>query len=196
MCFQLFIAASIAIPEIHASSASPEIESREGVSISIPPPYNGISTEDIAPAHPIRTILELPHIKYLSSSNGCGCGFRYGWWDEEKQVDLEKNPWIREAYSFWFEGYNDGIFIEDSGAAYIGDGDNINQHQLADLLKQLFQTADGAAVQLYGCWEGDEREPIQKRVVIFPEQVRDYQFAFHPHYLYTVVPPKSDIDVE
>jgi hypothetical protein len=186
MCFQLFISASVAIPKMHASesAATPEIEVREGVSIGLAHPYAGISTEDIPPSHPIRSILEYPHVKYLSSSNGCGCGFRNAWWDEADQVDLEANPWIREVYACWFDGYDDGIFIQDSGAAYIGDGDNINQHQLANLLNRLIQ--NGATVQLYGCWEGDEKEPVEKRAVIFPEQVRDYQFAFFPHYLYTV----------
>jgi len=162
MCFELYIAAQVPIPEIERG--------------------DGIFTTEFFD-YQIHDIIDLPYVKSLGSDMGCGCGFRYAFWDEDKVIDRDKNSELYRVYSSWWEG-EQGIFVEDMGGVYVGEEGNINQHQLVDFLHLLLRDSD--FVQLYGCWEGALGEPVTKRVRITAEQVRAYDFAFYPHTLYTV----------
>ena len=162
MCFELYIGAQVPIPDIEREP--------------------GISTTDAFDAR-IHSVIDLPYVKSLGSDMGCGCGFRYAYWDEEDVINKEENPELFASYASWFEGEK-GIFVKDMGGAYVGEEGNVNQHQLADLLHSLLRDSD--YVQLYGCWEGALAEPVAKRVEITAEQVRAHDFAFYPHSLYTV----------
>ena len=163
MYFQLFIGSAVPIPEINRP--------------------DGIATHVYGVDPRIQAILASSHMTTLASDMGCGCGFRYAFWDEDKVINVGADHPDYAFYTEWLEGQK-AIIVEDMGAAYMGEEDNVNQHQLADLLGQLLENCDRG--RLYGCWEGGEGEPVAKRVTITPEQVRAYDFAFYPGYLYTV----------
>jgi hypothetical protein len=104
-----------------------------------------------------------PHIAYVGSDQGCGCGFRY--------VPLSEQ----------FEGceliYSEGVETQSKTQQ--------NHQQLHDYLLKQFKGED--FVELYGCWSVDEKEPASFRTEIALQRLIDPTFCFRERGLYRVL---------
>lgn len=78
MCFVLYVASDIPIPDMPFDQNSPALNTK---------PLTDRES-------PIQNVFSKPNVKFLGSSTNCGCGFRNlsfqnGGWPEEYLVDLD-----------------------------------------------------------------------------------------------------------
>lgn len=107
----------------------------------------------------LRNVFSKPHIKYVGSNQGCGCGFRHALLDNEN----------------WLKVLNE----EETGF------DNNNHLDLVDLISKNSSSAN--SVEILSVWEGDHREAIKYRQTINLTEILDSDFYFKERGLYTVV---------
>ena len=123
-----------------------------------------LCVEDIhGDANVVRSHFTLPEVAYVGSSLGCGCGFR--------SVSLQNGGWPEE----WMIEQGECDPPED----------HVQDHQeLYDLVISLID--DGGFVELYGCWDGDERDTAEHREAILASRLLDDGFWFRERGLYTI----------
>lgn len=97
------------------------------------------------------------HIRYIGSREGCGCGFRSG--------------------EYW--SFEDAWEDSDEVSEYQRDHDALYEY-----VKSLVNPE--AAVELFGCWSGDEKEPVQQRFEIAVNDLSRRDFVFLERGLFTV----------
>ena len=148
MCFVLYIATDAAIPNIPFDADSP--------ALNIQP----LSDREL----PVRNVFTNSYVKFLGSSNHCGCGYRH--------LSYQNGEWPEE----YLIG-NDPEFGADTQT------DHKSLHEF--LLDQLQNIDD---VELYGCWDGDfEYLPVRHEVICV-DDLRSEEFFLRERCLYTVIP--------
>jgi len=111
----------------------------------------------------VRAHFTLPEVAYVGSSLGCGCGFR--------SVSLQNGAWPEE-------------WVIENGECDPPE-DHIQDHQeLHALVTSL--TKDGGCVELYGCWDGDERDKAEHEEVIPATRLLEEDFWFRERGLYRI----------
>lgn len=112
----------------------------------------------------IRAHFSLPEIAYIGSSLGCGCGFR--------SVSFQGGDWPEE-------------WMIEQGECDPPD-DHIQDHdELYDLVSSLL--SEGHSVELYGCWDGDERCETSHQQTIPAHRLLDEKFWFRERGLYRII---------
>ena len=140
MCFALFLGARVPPPIIPSSRKYGD---------------GNVHTEALREYNsPVRVHFTLPHVVYVGSDRGCGCGFRntdfQGDWPDEYIVSLpDYNPGEKQA----------------------------NHDALAALLRQYF--GGEPCVELYGCWEGDFALLEKDRREVTLAEIASPGFHFH-----------------
>ena len=114
----------------------------------------------------IRDKFTLPHVTYVGSDQGCGCGFRYV---PKESQDLEDPESI----------YSEGIERQNETQH--------NHQQLRDYLFREFKVE--SFVELYGCWDGDEKEAVKFQEEISLDRLAEPTFCFHERGFYRVIMP-------
>lgn len=105
---------------------------------------------------------EAPHVKYLGSDQGCGCGFRHvsyqnGEWPGESMIGKEHDT---------------------------GGEQQPNHEQLHAFLKELLEQSD--RVELYGCWDGEIMEASAGVAELPLDRILDRDFYFRERHGYTI----------
>ena len=144
MCFVLYIAATSPIPAI------PWDENRRAVH----------TTELNEFALPVKGKFDRPNVKYVGSSQGCGCGFGHVM-------------------------YQNGGWPEESMLGEPDDEQAENHTQLASVLRSLLE--QNPEVELFGCWSGDEDEAVAGHKTMSLDELANPDFHFRERVLYTVV---------
>jgi hypothetical protein len=139
MCFVLYVGARVAPPIVAASGGM--VKGR-------------LHTRALRECDaPVRAHFTLPHVVYVGSDQGCGCGFRHvsfqqGCWPEEEWCDEAKAKATQP-----------------------------NHESLVAFLREHF--GGEAFVELYGCWSGDEGRPEIERREVELAKLRSPGFHFH-----------------
>ncbi|MBL8719433.1 MAG: hypothetical protein JNL79_25825 [Myxococcales bacterium] len=131
MCLMVWLGSMRALPEHRL--ANPQV----------PDPRLGYHRVETVPdAAPVRARFTLPHVAYVGSHEGCGCGFNSG--------DLEWQGFELVAEI--------APLIEALGAEERAEfeAEQRGRERLRDLVATAF--ADGP-VEVFGCWAGDEGDP-------------------------------------
>ena len=140
MCFVLYLAARVA----------PPITSYGGRG------GQGTVSTDVLKEHDsaVRRHFTLPHVVYVGSDQGCGCGFRntsfQGFWPDDVNVPFtppDPNP------------------------------NQPNHESLAGLLREHFGRED--FIEFYGCWAGDTALTEIDRRELTLADIRNPAFHFH-----------------
>lgn len=139
MCFALFLGARVAPPIIPCTGKYGDGH----VYTEVLREYNS----------PVCAHFTLPHVVYVGSDRGCGCGFRH---------------------SSGFEGWPDNCIICDRDEGT--EAKQANHESLVALLRQHFRSEP--FVELYGCWEGDFALPEKARLVVSPADIASQGFHF------------------
>ncbi len=112
----------------------------------------------------VRAHFTFPEVAYVGSSLGCGCGFR--------SVSLQNGGWPEE-------------WMIENGECDPPE-DHLQDHQeLHDLVTSLM--SDGGCVELYGCWDGDEREKVEHEEEIQASRLLEENFWFRERGLYRII---------
>lgn len=126
--------------------------------------------EDVAADAPIRARFTSPHVTYVGSHEGCGCGFN--------SADL------------LFQG----IDMMTEATALLGAMDEEERADLA--AEQRSRTRLGALVcaalqhglvEIYGCWAGDEAEPLSDERTIVPSWLTERTVPIEERVRYRVI---------
>ena len=142
MCMTLYIATSKPMPTISYNEANP-----------------CLNTQDIAENETsLISVFTKPHLKYVGSDQGCGCGFRHALLDE--------NNWLR---------------VQDETEDII---DNDNHQNLVDFIAG--NNKGEASIEIFSCWDGDHTELIRHFQAIGINEILNKNFYFKERALYTV----------
>ena len=116
------------------------------------------NTEDIVDNDKsIKDILTFPNVKLLGSDQGCGCGFRYAMFEDNRWLDV----------------------IDDDETPF----DNSNHEKLVDFIAK--NNMDEKSVELFALWAG-YIYPVEYRVTIKLNDILDPDFYFKERGIYTV----------
>ena len=146
MCFVLYMAADAEIPDIPFDADAPALNTQS------------LSNSEL----PLRDVFHKRHMKFLGSSNGCGCGYRYlsyqdGQWPEEYLIGTDPES----------------------------DADAQPEHEsLHRFILDQLQHND--KIELYGCWDGDFRHPPARHDVIGVDDLISDDFFLRERCHYTV----------
>ena len=127
---------------------------------TIPNDENNLSfkTEDIVDNDKsIKDILTFPNVKLLGSDQGCGCGFRYAMFEDNRWLDV----------------------IDDDETPF----DNSNHEKMVDFIAK--NNMDEKSVELFALWAG-YIYPVEYRVTIKLNDILDPDFYFKERGIYTV----------
>ena len=155
MCFVLYMAADASIPDIPFDTNAP-----------------GLNTQPLSDRElPLREIFRQRNLKFLGSSNHCGCGYRHlsyqnGEWPEEYLIGTDS----------------------EFGADMQADHESLHRFMLEQL-----QHND--KIELYGCWDGDFRfPPARHEMICVDDLIRDDFFLRERcHYTVTLQPPAENV---
>jgi hypothetical protein len=115
----------------------------------------------------VRAHFSLPEIASIGSSLGCGCGFR--------SVSFHQGDWPEE-------------WMIQQGECEPPD-DHLRDHkELHDLVSSLL--SEGHPVELYGCWDGEERDPTMHTETLGSDHLLDIGFWFRHRGLYRITESK------
>ncbi len=148
MCFTLYIASNASIPNI--------LFNKERRSLHTHP----LTDYDSA----IAAVFNESNVKYLGSSQQCGCGFRH--------LSYQNDGWPEEYL----------ISINPEFGAESSD-----EHEaLHEFLLCKFGTCD--RIELYGCWDGDFNLPPARHETINVDDIprSDFFFRDRCHYNVTI----------
>jgi len=145
MCFVLYVASRSKPPLIGFRPEAPALNTKE---------LNEHTQS-------VRDKFTLPHVVYVGSDQGCGCGFRFLLREQVADADL--------------------IFSDDVEA---DPSRQRNQQQLRDFLLEKFK--DEPFVELFGCWSGDEAQPAEFNDEIPLQRIVDLRFSFRERGFYRI----------
>lgn len=147
MCFVLYMASNTFIPDIPFDTNAP-----------------ALNTQPLSEREsPVRRVFEQTNVKFLGSTNHCGCGYRH--------LSFQNGGWPEEYL----------IAIDPEFGADMQD-DHENLHRF--LLDQL-QHAD--RIELFGCWDGDFDFPPERHETIGVDDVIRRDFFLRERCHYTVI---------
>jgi hypothetical protein len=131
MCLLVWVASVVPLPTV--APATPQT----------PHPLDGYHrVEPVAADAPVRARFTLPHVAYVGAWTGCGCGFNSGdlAWQGFSRAD-EVTPLVDAMQDAEREAYG-------------------QEERSRVLLRTLVERAlDAGAVEVFGCWAGDEATP-------------------------------------
>lgn len=140
MCLMVWIAA-----EAPLASVAPETP-------LTPDPLHGYHrVEDVASSAPVRARFSLPHVHYVGSHEGCGCGYNSG--------DLASGGFERVDE---VRAYLDAM-RDDEREAF-----SSAQRSRARLRAIVEEALTQVAVEVFGCWAGDEAESERRVEAVAP----------------------------
>ena len=146
MCFVLYVAADAPIPDIPFHTDAPALNTQP------------LSDQEF----PLRDVFGKPNVKFLGSSNHCGCGYRH--------LSFQNGEWPEE----YLIG-TDPEFGADKQA------DHEALHRFV-----VQQLRDNDRIELYGCWDGDFQYPPARNEVISVDDLLKNDFFLRERCLYTV----------
>lgn len=147
MCFVLYMAADRPVPSIPCNEHDRKL-----------------STSDLTDREQaVAGHFTKPHLKYVGSDLGCGCGFR--------NAMLQNGEWPEEEMASWGEPDTD-------------ESKQTNHEQLQAFLAGLLR--EGEAVELYGCWDEEFEEPCEGQATIALRAILAPEFHFRERFKYTV----------
>ena len=139
MCLLAFIALDTPISEIPWSEENP------GLHVTTLGEHN----------EPIRSAFSKPHVFYVGSHEGCGCGFRHVWGPPGSPV--------RELTPAEFRcGEPEDPAVTRSTA------------DLVALLRAIL--SQQGSLQVYSCWDGNQSEPPAERAALHSADLADDTF--------------------
>ena len=155
MCFVLYIAADAPIPDIPFDTDAPALNTQP------------LSDREF----PLHAVFRNSNVKFLGSSNHCGCGYRHlsyqnGEWPEEHLIGTDPE------------------FGTDTQA----DHECLRQFMIDQLQKN-------DEIELYGCWDGDFEHPPARREIICAEDIGGDDFFLRErcHYTVTLRTPAENV---
>ena len=147
MCFVLYIASDASIPDIPFDKNAPTLNTQ---------PLTEYDS-------PVRGAFSASNVKFLGSSNYCGCGYRH--------LSFQSGEWPEE--------YLVGTDPE------FGCGTQDDHDCLHRFLLDLLNSRD--KIELYGCWDGDFKHPPAKHETISVDDIIAKEFFLRERCHYTVV---------
>jgi hypothetical protein len=123
----------------------------------VPDPVRGYqSVEEVPAGEPVRSRFSLPHVAYVGSHEGCGCGFNseLAWEGFETQDALA--------------GLLEALEPEERARFDAGQWSRL---QLRALVEGAL--ADGP-VEVFGCWAGDETLPARAEEAVTSSHFTDH----------------------
>lgn len=120
---------------------------------------------------PLQDVFRSSNVKFLGSSNHCGCGYRY--------LSYQNGDWPEE--------YITRIDLE-FGADTQADHDSLHRFMLDQL-----QSND--KIELYGCWNGDFHQPPARHEMICADDLIKVDFYLRErcHYTVTLQNPAENV---
>lgn len=115
-----------------------------------------------ANAEAVRLHFTLSEVAYVGSDINCGCGFR----------------------SVTFQDGWPGEWLIEQGEVDPPDNHMQNHQELYNLVASLFDS--DLSVELYGCWNGDERDQTEIEEQIPPSRLLETNFWFRERCLYRI----------
>ena len=148
MCFVLYAASRIDPPLIPWNEQLPEL-------------YTSELSDD---CEVVRANFTLPHVFYIGSHDGCGCGFRYIPLEAILQEDAE---------AIYSEGVEHQKYTQP------------NHRKLFDYIEREFKNEP--FLELYGCWSGEEAERSTTEAEVRLDRIADPGFCFRERGFYRVL---------
>jgi hypothetical protein len=149
MCFALFLGTRTPAPLIPFAKECPAFFTELPFGGRVPPP--GAFT--------------LPHITYVGSDEGCGCGFR--------NLGRVGDDWVSVGTVMSWPGFDPAKTQP-------------NHEDLAALIRRHFSAEP--FVELYGGWEGQLSKPVLAREEIPLAEILEPHFHFRVQGFYRVLP--------
>lgn len=125
MCLAVYMASDRSLPLVAWNEKAPAFY------------VANLHTEDTG----VRKQFTLPHVYYIGSHEGCGCGFL-------------KEGEVGEAFEQCHNNYL----------------------HLAEYIRRVQQ--DGAIIELFSCWEGDQEEEPELLEVVMPMDLEKPEYQF------------------
>lgn len=117
----------------------------------------------------VRGRFSLPNVASVGSNLQCGCGFR----------NIARINGDDLAEMLW-----------EIGAIQNGNDEIVNQRELCALVEETFRLG-ATQVELYGCWNGEEQEPLLATETLSNEQLSNPRFCFREGNLYRITAPTA-----
>lgn len=143
MCFTLYLGASIKLPLIEWNKDQPAVHTAN------------LQDDELE----VLSRFTFPHILYVGSNEGCGCGFRHA---------------LAEGKN-WLPVVNDDK-----------DAQKAIQKNHIDLRQYLTDNTAGRSVEIYGCWNGHVADCTNCVIDIRIEDLTREDFYFKEGSLYKV----------
>jgi len=143
MCFTIYVGTSIILPLIEWNKDQPGV--------------HAANLQDYELA--VLSRLTLPHVLYIGSDQGCGCGFRHAL--------AEGKGWLP--------------VVEDDK-----DARNVIQKNHVDLWQYLAGNIAAGSVEIYACWNSDVNDCPDCISDIRIEDIANEGFYFKEGWLYNV----------
>ena len=158
MCLMLWVASEVPLATV--TLADPQT----------PDPVNGYHrVEAVAPGAPVRARFTLSHVSYVGSHEGCGCGYNSG--------DLA------------FEGFERVDEVREHLTA-MSDEERAKfdrEQRSRELLRAIVEDAlTRGAVEVFGCWAGDEVEAAIAVEEVAPSRFTELVEPIEERVLYRV----------
>ena len=120
-------------------------------------PLGYACVEEVPPDAPVRKRFEAPHVAYVGSHEGCGCGF------ESNGLDFDGVETTKEASELL------PAMSEEEQVKFQAE------QRSRTWLRELVEAARAhGPVEPFACWAGDESEPALHRYVIDASHLTDY----------------------
>lgn len=159
MCLMLWVAAEHPIPLVALENPQ------------TPDPVNGYHhIDDVAPDAPVRARVTLPHVRYVGSHEGCGCGYNSGGLACEGLARVTEVTPMLDAMT------------DDERAAFAAD------QRSRERLRAIVEGALGhGAVEVFACWDGDEVEVTAAVTEVAPSYFTEFTSPIEERVRYRVV---------
>ena len=118
----------------------------------------------------VKSHFSLPEVAYIGSDMGCGCGFR--------SIVFQSGGWPEE-------------WIIDQGECDPPDSSLQNHQELHDLIRPFLEA--GEAIELYGCWDGEESYRTEHQEEIRSGRLLEPNFWFRQRGLYKIQPANRSV---
>jgi hypothetical protein len=144
MCFTLYVGASVKLPLIKWDKDQPGVHAK------------GLEDYELG----VLKRFTFPHVIYIGSDQGCGCGFRHA---------------LADGKNWW------PVIEEDE------DASNKVQKNHIGLYEYLADNVAAGSVEIYACWNSDVNECPDCVSDIRMEDIVDKDFYFKEGWRYKVL---------
>ncbi len=159
MCLLLWVASEQPIPLV--SLVDPQT----------PDPENGYHRiDDVATDAPVRARFSLPHLRYVGSHEGCGCGYNSS---ELAWTGLVRVDDITPLYEAMSSEERESF-----------DAEQKSRKRLRAIVERALAVG---AVEVFACWSGDEVDPATSERDVEPSYFTEYAEPIEERVRYRVV---------